>query len=189
MKTQITDNSEVTIDTMVKGYDELEPSLLAMSIIRPGSRVLSAGCGAGREVDHLVNKLKCEVVAVDIDRRVLIMSEHKTPNAKYICGNIVDMKFEEKFDYVVCLWNTMNYLDKKAKKMFVETSYENLKEDGELIIATTHIFSHWRHFPCNIKHRKHFHHFPWEINGWFKDTKFKLSKVRIGATIVLFARK
>jgi cyclopropane fatty-acyl-phospholipid synthase-like methyltransferase len=189
MKTVITSNDERTMRTMLREHSEKDPSKFAMNLLKPKSYVLSAGCGAGREVDYLVNTLKCKVVAIDIDENAVKLSKEKIPNAEYLVGDMVEKIFPKKFDYIVCLWSTINYLNRESRKKFIETCYENLKEGGELILGTTHIFSHWRHLLSNIKHKQHYHPFPWEINEWFKDTDFTISKKRIAGTILVFARK
>ncbi len=189
MKNIITTNTKEAYNTMLKEYGEDDSSKIALDFIKPSSYVLSAGCGAGREVDYLVNALKCKVVGVDIDNKALELSKRRTPNTRYILGDMVQMKFKDKFDYIVCLWNTINYLNYNARKIFIETCFDNLKEGGELILNTTHIFTHWRHLPCNIKYKKHYHPFPWEINWWFKDTKFKVSKLKLNHNILIRAKR
>lgn len=182
-------NSERAYKTMTKGYHNKDPAVMALNSVKPSSYVLSAGCGAGREIDYLVNVLRCNVVGIDIDKKALELSKKKAPNAEYILGDMIKMKFKKKFDYVMCLWNTINCISRKARKEFVENSYDNLKGGGELILNTTHIFTHWRHLPCNIKHGKHFHPYPWEINEWFKDTKFKVTKINFNHNIIIRAKK
>ena len=73
---------------------------LAMSQIKPYSKVLSAGCGAGREVKYLVRELKCKVVAVDHSKRMIQLSREFEPNAKYILGDMAEFKSRNKFDSV-----------------------------------------------------------------------------------------
>lgn len=189
MKTVITTNPKEAYHTMLREYNEKEPAKLALNLLKPGSYVLSAGCGAGREIDYLVNILKCKVVGVDIDEKALELSKKKTPSAKYILGDMVKMKFQKKFDYILCLWNTINYLNRVSRKIFIETCYENLKEDGELILTTTHIFTHWRFLLSNIKHKTNYHPFPWEINEWFKGSRFKISKTSMGSGILIRAKR
>lgn len=188
METTITQNSKEAMSTMIQEYGKEDPSKIALNLIKPESYVLSAGCGAGREVDYLVNVLKCRVVAIDIDENAVKLSKEKTPNAEYLVGDMVNKTFEKKFDYIVCLWNTINYLNRKSRKKFIDNCYKNLKKEGELILITTHIFTHWRHLPCNIKYRMHYHPFPWEIKQWFKDTKLISSKKRIGGSILIRAK-
>ena len=181
---------DAIMKTMLKGYEAKDYSLKdVLDLVKPGSYVLSAGCGAGREVAYLVRTLKCKVVAIDIDEEAVELSKDKTPDAEHIVGDMTNMKFKKKFDYIVCLWNTINYLKREDRKIFIETCYDNLKEGGELILTTTHIFTHWRLLLSNIKHGKNFHPYPWEIDQWFKDTKFRITKGKMNNDILIRARK
>ncbi len=159
----IAKNTQEAYNTMLRGYDEKDLSKAALNLIEPRSYVLSAGCGAGREVDYLVKVLKYQVMAIDIDEKALELSKEKTPDAEHMLVDMVDKQFNNKFDYIVCLWNTINYLDRKSRRVFVETCYTNLKIGGELILTTTHIFSHWRNLLSKIKHRTIYHPYPWDI--------------------------
>lgn len=188
-ETITTINDARTYNTMCYFYKEDDVSKIGLSYIIPGSYVLSAGCGAGREMDFLINKLKCMAIGIDLDRKALSLSKAKIPNAEHILGDMVKMRFEKKFDYIVCLWNSINYLKRKERKRFVETCYSNLKHGGDLIIVTTHTFSHWRHLLCNIKYKRYYHPSPWEIKGWFKDTQFEVFIKRKGKNVIVLAKK
>ena len=189
-QTTIYHNTKEEYLSMMKGYSIDNPMLTALNLVKPNSLVLSAGCGTGREVDYLVNVLKCRVVAVDIDEKAIELSKVQEIYAEYILGDMVSMKFENKFDYIVCLYNTINYLEKDYRKVFIETCYSNLKENGELILTTAHVFNHWRFLLHNIKYHTHYYPFPYEIDEWFEDTSFnRYIKKRIGRGILIRATK
>jgi len=167
----------------------LSPMLLALGLVKPGSTVLSIGCGGGREVKYLVKKLNCKVTGIDYDPEMIKSSEELEPNAEYYCVDALDFVRREKFDYIVCLWNTINFLSKKERKKLIRISYTNLKEEGKLILATSHLFQHWR-FPLhNLKHRTNYYYFPSEIKWWFKDSKFNVEKIKVGRSNLIVARK
>lgn len=190
MTTIITYNDKITYKSMDDGYGINDPSRVAMFLyVKPKSYVLSAGCGTGREISYLNNVLKCKVIGIDIDQKALLTSKNRNPHSVHILGDMVYRKFNKKFDYIVCLWNTINYIEEKFKKQFIQTCYDNLKSNGTLIIITTSICSHWRHILSNIKHWQHFHPYPLEINGWFINTGFEVIKKRMGKNILIIANK
>lgn len=178
------------IKVMQKPYTGLSPMLLALKIIKPGSRVLSIGCGARREVKYLLDQ-GCKVVAIDYDKEMIRSSKKIAPEATYF--NLEAIKALEqtldkeiKYNYIICLWNTINFMKKQQRKRFIEFSYNHLQIGGQLILTTSHILHHWR-FPLhNIKHRTMYYYFPSEINYWFKELYFhgliSLEKIRIQNT-------
>jgi len=162
-------------------YDELSPHIIAMRLIKPGSRVLSAGCGIGREVEFLDKELKCKVIAIDNDEKYLRESKKRNPKVVHKLANMSEYSEKESYDYVVCLWNTINYSIKlEKKKKFIKRAYENLKPGGKLIITSSDIFSHWRAIFHNIKYREMYFYFPSQVSKWFKDSGFAVEKIKIG---------
>src|SRR3989344_6968026 len=97
------------MDFMQKPYEDTDPNRLALGLVKPKSKVLSAGCGPGREVKFLLD-LKCKVLGIDHSEKMIELSRKLEPKAKYIAGSIVNFKSKDKFDYILCLYNTINYL-------------------------------------------------------------------------------
>lgn len=166
----------------------LGPELLAMGLIKEGSEVLSIGCGAGREVKYLVNK-GCIVTAIDNDKNMIELSKNQEPNVKYLNINALSYIEDNQYDYIICLWNTINYFPKKWRKLFIKLSYWNLKKNGRLIITTSDIFRHWRCILHNIKYRKRYYYFPNEINYWFKDSGLTREQIKVNRSNLIVARK
>tara|TARA_Y100000310_G_scaffold332142_1_gene407155 strand:- start:1129 stop:1752 length:624 start_codon:yes stop_codon:yes gene_type:complete len=174
---------------MQESYDDTDPNRLALGLIKPKTQILSAGCGPGREVKFLVN-LECDVLGIDHSEKMIELSQKNEPKAKYIVGSIVNFKSNDKFDYILCLYNTMNYLHNfKARRKFIENSYNNLKQGGKLIIITKHKFSHLGAFLRSIISNKNFCYSPKQIDRWFKDLGFKVKKTKIGDEILIIAEK
>lgn len=173
-----------------KDFKELSADKLAINLVKPYSNVLSCGCGHGREVKFLVQEKKCKVIAIDINEGMIKLSEKEEPNANYILSDIVNFKTKEKQDYIVCLWNTINYLLSNKKKVeFIKICQGNLKDGGKLIIVTSNIFSYWRHFFSNIKHLTLFNYYPSKIETWFVNTNFKYEKISCGIFNIIVANK
>ena len=174
---------------MQKTYEDTDPNRLALGLIAPNSKILSAGCGPGREVKFLVD-LKCEVTGIDHSEKMIELSKKLEPKAVYIVGSIVGFKSKEEFDYVLCLYNTINYLPNfKTRRKFIENSYYNLKKGGKLIIITKHKFSHLGAFLRSIISNKNFCFSPKQIEKWFKGLDFKIKKSKIGDELLIIAEK
>ncbi len=157
-----------------------------LSFVKRGSRVLSAGCGTGKEVRFL-KKMDCQVVGVDISKNIIKESRKIEPNAEYIKADLEDYRSDEKFDTIVCLFNTINFMDFSKRKKFIENSYYNLKVGGRLIITTENRFSSFYLFLWSILRQDLFHkiynnssrdyyYFPSQIDKWFSETSFKVYK-------------
>jgi len=180
------------IEFMRKGYKGKDSSRLALGLIKPKSKVLSAGCGPGRELEFL-KKINCDVVAIDHDKEMIELSQEIEPRAKYVLGEIYEYEKPDSFDYIVCLFNTLDYLrSEKEVIMFLRKSYDNLKRGGKLIITIG---------PKNWNLRRFFRAFfsfkynrigaqsYKKIMSWFGNLAFKINKVRIGDELLVVARK
>lgn len=175
---------------MLRDYEDTDPDRLALGLIKPKTRVLSCGCGPGREVKFLVQKLKCKVTAIDHSEKMISESKKIEPKAQYIKGSIVNFLFKEKFDYILCLYNTINYLPNFLfRRKFIENSYKNLKKKGKLIIITKHKFSHPGAFLRSLLSNKNFCYSPKQISKWFKALEFKVKKAKINEELLIVAEK
>jgi len=173
----------------IRTYNELSPHKLALGLIKPNSMVLTIGCGDGREVEYLVKKLHCTVVALDIDKEMIEASRKKQPLVTYHCMNAKDYVREHSFDYIVCLWNTINYLSPEERRKLIIKSYLNLKRGGALILTTSHIFQNWRFIFHNLKSKTNYYYFPGEIKKWFEGLDFKVDKIKVKHSGLIIARK
>ena len=109
--------------------------------IKPDSSVLEIGAGMGAITGILCQKAK-RVTAVELsDRRAqTIYERHKHyDNLKIIVGNLNDIKFEEKFDYITLIgvleYAKMFTEGKNPYQTFINNIKKLLKPDGKLIIA------------------------------------------------------
>ena len=83
------------MEFMEKDYSLFDPSGIALKFVEKG-KVLSAGCGPGREVKYLVS-LGCKVTAIDHSENMIKASKKLEPKARYILGDIVNYKNKSKF--------------------------------------------------------------------------------------------
>lgn len=155
--------------------------------IKPNSNVLSCGCGRGREVREL-NKLNCNITAIDIDEENLNRSKELEPNAKYILDDFSQFSYYIPFDNILCLWNTFNFLNGKQKRDFIKNSYINLAKNGTLILTTQLLKDNPRKILFNIKHGI-IYYFN-NIDKYFDNNKWNIKKINNnGVTIIIALKK
>lgn len=164
----------------------------AMELIKNKSKVLSCGCGPGREVSNLVRK-ECDVTAIDIQPDVLTESFKKEPGASYYLADMVSFNIDIKFDYIVCLWNTINQIGFKERKKFILNCYSLLKENGKLIITSQNATSSIRIFlkrTLQGRVQKKYYYKKNQIDKWFRNTKFSYNiKKKEGGHYLIVATK
>jgi ubiquinone/menaquinone biosynthesis C-methylase UbiE len=91
-------------------------------IVQAGSRVLDAGCGAGRFTCELV-KLGAEVVALDLSPKQLELCRERAPGAlDYVLGSVTAMpQFPTaSFDVVLALGGPLSYCFDQALAALME---------------------------------------------------------------------
>lgn len=108
---------------------------------KPNATILEIGGGCGPVTTALLPKAKKVVSIESSKRRAKILYErHKdAANLEILCGNFNDMKFKEKFDYIVLVgvfeYAPMFFKSSNPFKEFLEKMLECLKPDGVLLIA------------------------------------------------------
>jgi SAM-dependent methyltransferase len=135
----------------VLANDERWPILYHLSPIRQniinwypfkkGASCLEIGGGCGAITGALCEKLdKVKVVELSKRRSSINLERHKQyENLEIIVGNLNDIKFEEKFDYIT-LNGVLEYAgsftdSKEPYKDFLKQIKQYLKPNGKLIIA------------------------------------------------------
>ena len=105
---------------------------------------IGGGCGASSGI--FAKKLaKVTVVELSKRRAEIIYNRHKNyDNLEIIAGNLNDVKFEEKFDYVTLI-GVLEYAGKFTDgntpfKTFLENAKSYLKPNGKLLIAIENKF-------------------------------------------------
>lgn len=172
-----------------ENYIFSDDNWIALSMIKENSKVLSCGCGNGREVSFLVKEKHCKVTAIDIQPDYIIESMNKEPNANYVCGSILDHDIIEKYDYIVCLWNTINYLTKNERKKFIKNCCNYLNDGGYLIVVSADIFKSWRYIFHNLKYKTNYYYHISEIDHWFENTCFNYRVNRLNKTNLIISKK
>lgn len=93
---------------------------------------LDIGCGKG-ELSFMLSKKSKRVIAVDLADKMIEKAKflHPNKNIQYICGNILDMKFENNSLDVIITTATAHHLPYEWLLCFAK---DKLKSGGKLII-------------------------------------------------------
>jgi cyclopropane fatty-acyl-phospholipid synthase-like methyltransferase len=93
---------------------------------------LELACGTGGVLKHLAKHYK--VNGLDISREMLAVAKKELPKAKLYHQSMVDFKLTEKYDVIICIFDSINHLIKFSgwKKVFLQTQ-KHLTENGVFI--------------------------------------------------------
>ena len=96
-------------------------------------RVLDVACGTGIHANLLVKK-GFSVIGVDKSKDMLKQAEKKDRSIEYILGDMKSFGLDEKFDLVVCMYNSILYnLNKEQLKQTLLNFKSHMEEGGILI--------------------------------------------------------
>ena len=105
-------NNFANIEGIYSSYNPDDIQLPTLKGIK-NKKVLSLGCGAGREVKLLVENNN-DVFAVDISKIMIEKSRAIEPNAEYFCEDavtFVERNKDKKFDYIIGLYSFLGYIN------------------------------------------------------------------------------
>jgi SAM-dependent methyltransferase len=120
----ITPGPSVAIHTqMLEGY------------VRPGDRVLDAGCGPGRFTLELL-RLGAHVTALDISPGQLELLRARVPDIDAVVGDITDLsRFPgDAFDVTVCFGGPLSYVVDRAEQALAELARVT-RPGGHLLVS------------------------------------------------------
>ena len=123
-----------------------------------GKKILSIGCGGGRDIMHL-NKLGAEAYGMDFKYRTTYWSDKGYSNKSFFVSSMDFIPFpNDYFDIILCFGviehvyedlyfsNNFQMLNKKRND-FLKSIYQILKSDGKLILTSPN-----RNFPLDFQH-------------------------------------
>lgn len=124
-------------EMLAKYYDELlqdEESLsLWLKYIEEVkfSNVLELASGSGVMAGILAKK-GYNVIASDISVAMKNVSKNNF-DGEYLILNMADYHLDKKFDLILCICDSLNYLEEDELDNFFKCAYEHLNENGRLI--------------------------------------------------------
>jgi SAM-dependent methyltransferase len=96
------------------------------------SSVLELGCGTGSILAQLTGFPA--LTGMDRSPEMLAVASEKVPAARLLLGDIGDFWLGERFDVVVCVFDTLNHLlTFEAWQAMFDSVYDHLVEDGLFI--------------------------------------------------------
>ncbi len=118
--------------------DNLNRALAGFAEIRPGSRVLDAGCGRGSAAFWLAENLQCEVLGINISTRQLADCQREKRQRGLSGVSFLEADYratpfpDASFDVV---WACESLCHAEQKSAFYREAYRLLKPGGQLVIA------------------------------------------------------
>lgn len=89
--------------------ERIQQILDAISAYRPdAASVLELGCGTGAVLAGLGSGLS--LTGIDLSREMLEYAHRRCPGARLIEGDITSFSLDEKFDVIVCVYDTLNHV-------------------------------------------------------------------------------
>lgn len=102
-----------------------------------GKIVLDAACGTGYG-SSIISETADMVYGIDISDEAILYAEEHYSNSKikYTKGSIEKLEFPDKYFDVVVSFETIEHVDEKSQKVFLDEICRVLKSDGILIMST-----------------------------------------------------
>lgn len=124
-------------EMLAKYYDELLQDKEALSLWlkyieeEKFNSVLELASGSGVMAGILKEK-RYEIIASDISESMKQVSKNNY-DGEYLILNMTDYKLDKKFDLVLCICDSINYLEPNELDNFFNCAYEHLNKNGRLI--------------------------------------------------------
>ena len=119
---------------MIKN-DEIIETILDNAEVDAGMDVLDVACGTGVMFEYYLKRGVASVTGIDISSEMAKIAEAKyasEPSVQVICGDVEEVKFDNKFDRIV-VYNAFPHFPKPKRLMKILAGL--LKDDGRLTIA------------------------------------------------------
>ncbi|NJC86216.1 class I SAM-dependent methyltransferase [Planosporangium mesophilum] len=103
------------------------------------SRVLDAGCGAGR-VGSFLAAAGHEVVGVDLDPVLVAAAQQDHPGPRWLVGDLSELDLPargivEGFDAVVCAGNVMTFVAPSTRRDILRRMRVHLRDGGRVVVG------------------------------------------------------
>lgn len=132
-------------DSCAKDYDQARKTetSLELDLITPrleqGAKVLDIGCGAGVPITKTLAE-RSSVTGVDISSEMVRRARINVPEASFIHGDIMTMKFPPEEFNAVCSFYAVFHLPREEHPELFKRIHEWLKPGGYLL-ATVAVFN------------------------------------------------
>ena len=104
-------------------------------------RVLDAGCSDGKAIINCKSYLEnyglgVSAVAVDCDQKRIEKAKENSGGVEFMHEDITNLKFEDKFDVVVCL-NVIRFVKNASKAKILQSIHRILRPGGMLVTGVS----------------------------------------------------
>ncbi|MET8648803.1 class I SAM-dependent methyltransferase [Nocardia aurea] len=122
-----------------RGQDIVGEARLIDAMLARGSRVLDAGCGAGRLGGYL-HGAGHTVVGVDVDPVLIAAAEQDHPGPTWLVGDLAELDLPARgvdadFDVVVCAGNVMTFLAPSTREAVLAGFARHLGPTGRAVVG------------------------------------------------------
>ncbi|TET28556.1 MAG: class I SAM-dependent methyltransferase [Candidatus Heimdallarchaeota archaeon] len=98
-----------------------------------GNQLLDIACGTGSHIKYFVDDFDCW--GVDLNLEMLELAKEKAPKAKFIEADMINLKLEQEFDVIVCLFSSIGYVKTEENlRKTISGFTRHLKKGGVVII-------------------------------------------------------
>ncbi len=95
--------------------------------------LLDVGCGTGEHLKYLSSDFRCK--GLDINNRMIEIAKSKVPEAKFKIANMIDFRFKDRFDVIICLFGSIGYVQNFPNlKKTIKNYYRHLNDSGLVIV-------------------------------------------------------
>lgn len=119
-------------DLAESGADVHGEARLIAGLLTPGSRVLDAGCGAGRVAIEL-SRRGHSCVGVDVDDSMLAVARRQNSEVDWVTADLASLELSEQFDLVVAAGNVVPLLAAGTEAATVRRLAAHLAPHGVLV--------------------------------------------------------
>jgi SAM-dependent methyltransferase len=119
-------------DLAESGADVHGEARLIAGLLTPGSRVLDAGCGAGRVAIEL-SRRGHSCVGVDVDDSMLAVARRQNSEVDWVAADLASLELSEQFDLVVAAGNVVPLLAAGTEAATVRRLAAHLAPHGVLV--------------------------------------------------------
>jgi len=109
--------------------------------LKPGDKVLDAGCGNGRLI-KIFDDLKVDYLGIDNSAELLMIAKNNFPGREFFVGDFLNLDFKANtFDAVFCLAALHHIPGKKNRAKAISEFNRVLKPGGSLFMLNWHFSS------------------------------------------------
>lgn len=114
---------------------DLEGEARLVDALSPrGSRVLDAGCGAGR-LGGTLHRRGHDVTGVDADEVLVAEAQATHPGPRWLVADLAGLDLGETFDVVVTAGNVMVFLAPGTERQVVQRLASHVNDEGALVLG------------------------------------------------------